>query len=375
MRIIDRYILRQFVQTFLICFLSLTGLYIVFGAFTNLDSFLELAEEQQDGVAAVIASYYAYQSLFFFDQTAGMLALISAMFTITWLQRHNEMVALMAAGIPRVRAAMPVILAAASIAMLATVNREWIMPRCRNELTREPTDLMGKGAKPLEPRFDERTDVLIRGNATYANQRRIGKPNFLLPPALSRHGNQIIADNAFYRPPEKGRPGGYLLKGVEQPKDVASLPSLFLGQRPVLITPRDADWLEPDQCFVASDVTFELLTEGLSFASTAQLISGLRNPSLGFGPPVRVEIHSRIVQPFLDVTLLFLGLPLVLTRENRNVFFAIGLCAFVVTVFVLVTLGFQALGTSCLISPHLAAWAPLLIFVPLAVGMAGSMWK
>ena len=39
MRIIDRYILRQFVQTFLFCFLSLTGLYVVFGAFTNLDSF------------------------------------------------------------------------------------------------------------------------------------------------------------------------------------------------------------------------------------------------------------------------------------------------------------------------------------------------
>ena len=64
-----------------------------------------------------------------------------------------------------------------------------------------------------------------------------------------------------------------------------------------------------------------------------------------------------------------------LTRENRNVFLAIGLCLFVVTIFVLATIALQHLGTTLLIPPHLAAWAPLMIFVPLAVGMAGSMWK
>ena len=40
MRIIDRYLLRQFVQTFLICFLSLVGLFIVFDLFTNLEEFV-----------------------------------------------------------------------------------------------------------------------------------------------------------------------------------------------------------------------------------------------------------------------------------------------------------------------------------------------
>ena len=36
MAIIDRYLLRQFVKTFVICYVSLTGLYIVFDAFTML---------------------------------------------------------------------------------------------------------------------------------------------------------------------------------------------------------------------------------------------------------------------------------------------------------------------------------------------------
>ncbi|MBN1590238.1 MAG: LptF/LptG family permease [Pirellulales bacterium] len=374
MRIIDRYILRQFLQTFLICFLSLTGLYIVFGAFTNLDEFLKVAEKQ-GSLLSVIGTYYAYQSLFFFDLMAGMLVLISAMFTITWLQRHQEMTALMAAGIPRVRAAMPVIIAAASIAVLATVNREFIMPHYRNELVRKPNDLAGQTARPMEPRFDEQTDILIRGVSSYAAEERISKPNFRLPPQLNDYGNEITAKDAFYRPPEKGRPGGYLLVGVEQPKDLALFPSLPLDKEPIIITPKDAPWLKPDECFVASNATFDLLTEGLDFVSTAQLISGLRNPSVDFGTQARVEIHSRLIRPIWDVTLLFLGLPLVMTRGNRNVFVAIGLCMFVVSIFVMVTWIAQALSTTYLISPHLAAWLPLMIFVPIAVGMAASMWK
>ena len=82
-----------------------------------------------------------------------------------------------------------------------------------------------------------------------------------------------------------------------------------------------------------------------------------------------------MVQPFLDVTLLFLGLPLVLSRQTRNVFIAIGLCVLVVSVFVLLTLAFQHLGATYLLDPALAAWLPLMVFIPVAVNMAHAMWQ
>jgi lipopolysaccharide export system permease protein len=62
------------------------------------------------------------------------------------------------------------------------------------------------------------------------------------------------------------------------------------------------------------------------------MIRELRNPSSDLGADVRVAIHGRFMQPFLDTTLLFLGLPFVITRTNRNAFIAIGLCLTVVTV-------------------------------------------
>ncbi len=111
-------------------------------------------------------------------------------------------------------------------------------------------------------------------------------------------------------------------------------------------------------------------------SSTAQLIRGLRNPSLSYGADVRVAIHARIVQPLLDLTLLLLGLPLVVSRESRNVFIAMGICMAVTTAFTLVVIGSQYLGSvSWILNPALAAWLPLMIFVPPAVGLADSLWK
>jgi lipopolysaccharide export system permease protein len=97
------------------------------------------------------------------------------------------------------------------------------------------------------------------------------------------------------------------------------------------------------------------------------LIRGLRNRSLDFGADVRVTIHSRLVKPLLDVTLLFLGLPLLLARGNRNIFVSIGLCVLVTSGFMLIVFGTQHLGSAYLISPALAAWLPLMVFMPLAV--------
>ena len=75
----------------------------------------------------------------------------------------------------------------------------------------------------------------------------------------------------------------------------------------------------------------------------------------------------RLIQPLLDVTLLFLGLPLVLSRKNRNIFLAIGMSVVLVVGFMGVVLACQYCGTSYLISPVLAAWLPLMVFVPWGV--------
>ncbi len=378
MTIIDRYVLRQFLRTFLVCFVSLVGLVMVIEAFTNLEEFIKAAKETNSGLLALMGSFYLFRTVLLFDLTAPLIALMAAMFTVSWFQKHHEMTALMSAGIPPIRIVAPIIAAFLVVIVLSALNRELFMPGFRDELARTPQDLVGMAGRRMDPGRDNRTGVLIQGKQTFRDRKRIDAPRFRLPLALHRYGRQITAKDAYYMAPEGNRPGGYLLDEVEEPKGLDQRPSLKLDGRPILITPADApDWLEPDQCFVASELTFDQLTGGREFRhfSTPQLIAGLRNDSLSFRADVRVVIHARIVQPFLDATLLFLGLPLIVSRRSRNVFAAIGMGILVVTTFLLVVLVAQYLGSISVFSASLAAWLPLMLFVPPAVWLGSSMWQ
>jgi lipopolysaccharide export system permease protein len=375
MFILNRYLLRQFLQVFAICFLSLTGLYIVIDAFGHLDHFSSYAERGEGSLLGIMTQYYAYHSLAFFDGTSGILAMISAMFTVTWLQRHQELTAIMAAGISKMRILKPLLFAAAGVSLLGVANREFLIPQVRDELTRDTKDLGGNNARDLEPRFDE-SDILIGGEKIVLGERKIIKPAFVLPVELSRYGRQLAATEAFYLGATEQHPVGFILSGVTTPEHVDRLPSLFVKERPIIVTPQDAPWLGSDEVFVASDLPFPLLASGSNwrrYASMGELISELNSPSTDLGGDVRVAVHTRMVQPLMDGTLLMLGLPLMLSRRNRNVFFSISICLGVATAFTLVALSCQSLGGLSVLRPSLAAWLPLMMFVPVAAAMSQAL--
>lgn len=375
-RIIDRYVLRQFIQFYLICFLSLTGLYVVIDAFGKLEHFTEQSQGS-GGLLMALGKYYGYKSLAFFNRTSGILALIAAMFTATWSQRYNEVTALMAAGTPRARVLRPVIVATLAVSLGAVAVREAVIPRIRHELSRDTKNLTGNAAQPLQSRWDSETDILLAGDSVLLAKRKILGPSFKLPRPLAEHGKQLTAESADYIPGGEGRPGGYWLRGVTAPATLLESPSLRDRDGEVVVaSPADTPWLPPGEVFVVSNLSFELLASGSAwrdFASTGELLRELKSPSVELGADVNVAVHRRLLAPFADLTLLMLGLPLVVSRGARTPYLAIGLAVAVAVAFFLVALAGQSLGASGWVRPALAAWAPLLVFIPVAAGLSGPL--
>ena len=65
--------------------------------------------------------------------------------------------------------------------------------------------------------------------------------------------------------------------------------------------------------------------------------------------------------------MLLIGLPLVIARGERNLYLSAGLCMFVVMIMSLVIIASHAMGASRIISsPAVAAWIPVLLFVPVS---------
>ena len=377
MWIIDRYLLRQYVFTFVICFVSLTGLYTVIDAFGRLDDFTGEGRSLSEAFSAA-AWYYSLQSIGFFNKTSGVLAMIAAMFTITWAQRHNEMTALLAAGLPRIRVLRSVIAAALVIAVISTLLRELVIPNLRTELAIDSKSVGGEALVELAPRYDNQSDILVGGQQVAIQRGVVVEPKFDLPPAFAADlGESITGSEAVYYKPTKERPAGFLIRDVERPINIDTRSSIFLHDgSPLVVTRRDAAWLKPGEVFVVTGVPIELLIAGgnwRDYASTAELIREMANPSTELGPDVSVAAHTRLAQPFLDATLLLIGLPLVVSRGARSPYIAVGLSIAVVAGFFLISLSGQSLGVGGWLSPAFAAWLPLFIFAPLAAAQSVTL--
>jgi lipopolysaccharide export system permease protein len=377
MTAIDRYLVQVYAKVLLVTFTSLVGLYVVVDIANNFDEFWTYGNHRFIESLKVVAGYYMPRLLQFFDQTSGLLAMLAAAFVLTGISRTNELTALMAAGISPARIIRPLLAASVLVAALAAANRELALPQVRDALSRNAQDWQGDTARKCTPKYDNRTDILISAQSTYANQKRLSNPKFGLPSVLAAWGRQIVAENAYYLGATADHPAGFLLSGVKQPTNLAALSSRSLGDCPVLFAPADTRWLNAGDCFVSTIVTFEQLALGNAWQqnlSTSELVTGLRAQTIEPGAGIRHTLHSRFVRPLLDLSLVLLGIPLVLSRGSRNIFMAalVGIC--LGGAVLIVDFASGALGRSYLLSASLAAWLPLLIFGPLAYTFARPLW-
>src|SRR5258708_808404 len=123
MTLLDRLMIRGYLKAYLVCLVSLLSLYIVVDLFTNIDDFAE----QHHGLISVlkhIGTYYGYRVIQYFDRMSEAIVLLAAMFTVAWMQRNNELLPLLSAGVSSQRVVRPILFSASLMLGLAAVNQE-----------------------------------------------------------------------------------------------------------------------------------------------------------------------------------------------------------------------------------------------------------
>src|SRR5688500_11899329 len=126
MKILDRHVLASFLKNYLISFLVLIGLYVVLDMVFAFDEFAEVQDKVggQGGAESALAvvrhitKYYFYRSFLIYVFLAGVIPVVAAACTIIRLTRVNELTAVLAAGVPLLRTAAPVILCGCVLAIV-----------------------------------------------------------------------------------------------------------------------------------------------------------------------------------------------------------------------------------------------------------------
>ncbi len=369
----DRYLMRNFLHTFGVCFIAMFGLVAVIDLFENLDEFLEINGGKGPlSLIQLIVTLNAYRSILFLDRAGPALTVISVMTVLILLQRSGELHPLLAAGIPMYRILRPMVFAAIGVNGLIVFNQEVLVPRVafREHEIRHQNDL---SQSQVESLTDHRTRISIDGEMVKVAERMIEKPVFVLPsPSLVNELTTLEAPSATFYPAKGNRPAGWLLRDVTYPP-VAEISRNLTdrGRQLVVVLPGPGD-----RVFVASAVTCDQLfkrSSSFTSLSTADLLERIKCPAIS---PVSVYrlvlyVHSRFTQPILNVIAVLLTIPLMVRRESPGLAVDSSLCCFVLAILFAVAQGFQSLGASYVVSPELAAWAPVVIGGTMSAWLSG----
>ncbi len=380
MKIFDRYIFWKFFRIFVLCYVALVGVYVVFDLFTNLDDFLS-AEASTARLIASIAEYYFVNSFVFIDMIFPLLALLSAMTATSIMARQNEIIALLATGISPGRMILPILIGSVGVSLAFTAVREEFLPRRLVEINLSPREFVERSdVVEVSSSFDDLTRVTLDGESLVRSEGRVVEPKILLGRNLNRYGNRITAKSAVYLDADGERPAGWLLDETNLSDAARSGPAWVdeNSGKTVVYTPGSVDWLEPNQAFVATSINAKRLAAGERwrlYDSTRELNAALSDPTFARdATELAIRAHSRTLRPLADLLPLFLGLPFVFLRSDRNIFAALGRgCAlagvYVAAQYVAAYFG-EKFGSSAL-----GVWGPFFVFAPLAVRMLGEMTK
>lgn len=355
MTILDRHVTASFLRSYVLLVVLGISIYIFGDLIFNIDEYSENKALSFLEVLGVIADFYGHNLPLYFSQIAGPALALAAAFTFGQMVRTNELTALIAAGLPLQRLAIPVLLTAVGLLLVFVVNREVVIPQFASKIARERDDLIGGRDKGV---------VLVpdpQGNRLSAERvdlprRTIEQVNIIVSDPSGKIVECIEADEAVYddtvRPPV-----WRLVNGRRVELDAAQ--RLQIGD-PVLAEPvtKFAYGYSPEQLLLHQG---EQWTHLLSLNQLNQLASNPDKPNLA---AIVVARHNRVVEPLSHLVLLVLTIPFFLARGPVSVVAAGGNAVLVGALF----LGISAASQSVVSQDHAAlrAWVPILCFGPIA---------
>ncbi len=372
MKILDRYVLLSFVRNYLISMMVLIGMYVVLDMVFNFDELVELRGQGSRGGAAsvfevvtAITDYYFYQTFLIFVHLSGVIPVVAAGFTLIRLTRCNELSAMLAAGVPLLRVAAPIILAAVVMNVLLILDQELLIPNIIPKLTRSHDKLQTTETRSfrIEMIQDDRGALLTASRYTPAGAPDvpvmreldiIERDKELLPVA------HITADRADW---DANLQAWKLTEGRR-----------VTGLQPEMNRSRETPVAIYKSSITPDEIALWRSGDFVNLLSTERINDLLeRRASYGAVELQRVK-HSRFTQWIMNVILLLLAIPCLLARQPGELKAAIFKCLLLVGVCMAgIFLAYQTAGRPPSEPewvdrwPAIWAWAPILVFGPLAI--------
>jgi len=354
-RVLDRYILREFLRNFVFSLLFFTILLLV----------VRFSEREMGRFISrnmsVLSSIFslALQTPEFVIQVAPPSVLFATFFSLGRMVQNNEITAMKSAGISLYRVFQPVLIAAFLLALFMIVFNDQVVTWA----TEKDAELKDSGSR----RSDIATNVVFAGSGG-----RVFHINLII---FNNHAMQSVTIHEFGEDNDVQREiyasqaswegqNWRLTRGVVRTFDGDNWEEELYAYKD-LIVPEDPEFMVK---------SMKDLKE-MSFFEVRELV---KNKELA-GQPVRkdrVSLHDKISFPFACFIMALLGAPLFVVFGRSGM--AVGFLLTMFTSFLywgVAIAVFEAFGNNGKLPPMLACWAANFIFAAVGIGLVYKVEK
>jgi lipopolysaccharide export system permease protein len=376
MKILDKYVAKNFLIGYVIAFGVLIGMRITIDLFANLDEFTEHANLSALAIVANIITYYSLQSTLYFRDFAGMITVVAAAFSIGKMVRNNELTAMMASGVSLKRIITPIVILAIAFSGLLIIDQELIIPSLGAKLVRSSGAVPGResynvwfmtdasGSLISAKKYDVASatfDDLIIVTRSQKPDTLLWEPTGFIEARTATYDSKKqtwVLTNGFFTPIPK--PG---LRQPQPGKQIAAASRVAISTYKTDLTPNDIPVRRKAEhkTLLSSMQLSQLASQGTQLKDLANLYS---------------QKHFRITDPIMNIVMLLVCLPVLVCRDPKAMKSAIAISFAITAASLVVGFACRILATEDVfgrIVPELWAWIPVFIFAPIAIYEIDSM--
>jgi LPS export ABC transporter permease LptG/LPS export ABC transporter permease LptF len=357
--ILDEYVLREFVLTFVMVLVTFVMLMLVFTFFELLSDIIK-----NQTPLVTVGEYLINLTPSMIYLITPLSVLIGVLVVFGIMNRNSELTAMKATGVSLYRITVPVVAIAAVLAVSLFIFDELYLPQANRRQEALRNVIKGKPAETFEH----------PGRKWIFGQQLPGQPNRIFyyeyfDPDIDAFGNisvfefapgsfniskRIFATNAHFEP----KLNTWVFEGGWD-RTFSGAETTSYEAFPV----KTFDEISEEPAYFKKEVR---QSSEMSFSELAAYIHDLRQS--GFNTvPLRVQLNHKVAYPLITLVMAVLAIPFAISMGKRGSLSSIAVAIGVAITYFVVSGFFEAMGNVSWLPAFLAAWSPDFLF-----GLAGA---
>lgn len=357
MRILSKYVLREFAVFLIYSILAFLAIFILVDAVELLGEFID----DKVHIYLIVLNYLFYLP-YIFVLTLPVAMLLTTMFSLGRLVSDNELTAMKASGVSLYRILLPLYAFALLLGLVVMGLSEYVVPtanRYREDIQTQKNAFRLSLLRNRE--LDQAHVFVINGDGSVIYAREYNA------------SNQMASGVFLVEPERRELPGGEESAALSRRIDAAYMQYDNSGWTMVNAVIRtftaDGEMLERHETLPAPFISagpsdfahIDITPEEMNYFQLKTYVDSIRSKG-GDPTPLLVNLYLKIAFPFASFIIVFFGAPLAAGSSRRGKASAFGLALAVCFVYYTLVHGCQILGRNASMDPVLAAWLPNSLF-------------